>query len=280
MSEDIIRDWLQTAGKYKLLSKEEEQSLARRIQFAIAQGKCDRKAEDLMILHNLRLVISIAKFYASRNKGIPFEDLLQEGVCGLQIGAKRFNPDLNLKLSTYATWWIRQSIQRYLANTKTMIRIPIHRLEDYAKVAKAARTLALAGKEIDSNKLAEVMEIKSSRVREILNSVRGSNVFSLNSLVKSQSCTEWVEMMPGSASNDASNDLFPDPVPVKHAIACLPDPVAQEIVILRFGLRDQVPHTFKEISEKVGLKVEAVRLICRRSLVFLKTNHPELKELI
>ena len=159
--DDPVKAYLKEIGQVPLLSAEEEQTLAR----AARAGDADARRR--LSEANLRLVVSVAKRYAGR--GLPFLDLIQEGNLGLMKAAEKFEPDRGFKFSTYATWWIRQSITRAIADQGRTIRIPVHLVEHINRVRKTAgELLRKNGREPTAEEIAVRLEMEPDRVRELL----------------------------------------------------------------------------------------------------------------
>src|SRR5579872_5335769 len=160
-TEDSVRLYLREIGRVKMIKPDEEIELARRI------AKGDLEAKKKLIQANLRLVISIAKKYV--NRGLPFQDLIQEGNLGLIRAAEKFDHTKGFKFSTYATWWIRQAITRAIADQARTIRIPVHMVETINKLLRTSRTLMQNyGREPTTEEIALEMELPVERVREIM----------------------------------------------------------------------------------------------------------------
>ena len=159
--DDPVKTYLKEIGRVPLLSADEEAELARAAQAG------DEEARRRLSEANLRLVVSVAKRYAGR--GLPFLDLIQEGNLGLMKAAEKFEPDRGFKFSTYATWWIRQSITRAIADQGRTIRIPVHLVESINRVKKTAgELLRKNGREPTAEEIAAQLEMEPARVRELL----------------------------------------------------------------------------------------------------------------
>ena len=162
---DALQLFLNEAGRYKLLTAEEEVELAKRIE------RGDKEAKDLMINSNLRLVVSIAKRY--QGHGLSLLDLIQEGIIGLIRAVEKFDYRKGFKFSTYATWWIRQAVQRGVANKSRTIRIPVHIVEREQKIARAERELvAKLGRQPTDQELAKAAKLPLKQVREVKSAAR------------------------------------------------------------------------------------------------------------
>ena len=162
---DALQLFLNEAGRYKLLTAEDEVELAKRIE------RGDKEAKDLMINSNLRLVVSIAKRY--QGHGLSLLDLIQEGIIGLIRAVEKFDYRKGFKFSTYATWWIRQAVQRGVANKSRTIRIPVHIVEREQKIARAERELvAKLGRQPTDQELAKEAKLPLKQVREVKSAAR------------------------------------------------------------------------------------------------------------
>src|SRR5437660_5122944 len=162
---DALQLFLNEAGRYKLLTAAEEVELAKRIEAG------DKEAKDLMINSNLRLVVSIAKKY--QGHGISLLDLIQEGIIGLIRAVEKFDWRRGYKFSTYATWWIRQAVQRGVANKSRTIRIPVHIVEREQKIARAERELTLRlGRQPTDEEVASHAKLSPKHVKEVRGAAR------------------------------------------------------------------------------------------------------------
>jgi RNA polymerase primary sigma factor len=243
--------FLRQAGRYPLLTKDEEVSLAK----AIEAG--DPIAKRRMIESNLRLVVSIAKQY--RGQGVPFLDLIQEGVLGLNRAVEKFDWRRDLKFSTYATWWIRQAVQRSIANSGRTIRLPVHVSDRLRAIERARRSLeASLGREPSDEEIAKAAELTVDAVAETLSLAR--KTVSMHEPVGEDGDSELGDMI---ADPDAGN-------PEELAEAHLRHEKLREglnrlgerkrlILELRFGLDGNDPRNLEEIGRIVGLTRERVR---------------------
>src|SRR3989454_3611963 len=186
---DALQLFLNEAGRYKLLTAEEEVELAKQIE------RGDKAAKDLMINSNLRLVVSIAKRY--QGHGLSLLDLIQEGIIGLIRAVEKFDYRRGFKFSTYATWWIRQAVQRGVANKARTIRIPVHIVERERKVARAERELMTKlGRPPTEPEVAKAAKLPLKQVREVRQAARA--VTSLDKPVGAESDTAFGELVAGS----------------------------------------------------------------------------------
>jgi RNA polymerase primary sigma factor len=257
---DSLQLFLADVGRHKLLTAHEEVVLAK----AIERG--DERAKRRMIESNLRLVVSIAKGY--RGLGVPFLDLIQEGTLGLNRAVEKFDWRRGYKFSTYATWWIRQSVQRAVANHARTIRVPVHVVERQQKLSRAARRLEVElGREATKEELAEATGLPIQHVDEALGAAQAS--VSLNQTV-------------GSDDEGELGDLFadreaPDPFEeaeeslrrqgVRKALDALPER-ERRILELRFGF-DGEPWTLEAIGHELDLTRERVRQLEGQALARL-----------
>jgi RNA polymerase primary sigma factor len=261
---DALQMFLNEAGRYALLTAEQEVELAKRIE------RGDKEAKDLMINSNLRLVVSIAKKY--QGHGLSLLDLIQEGIIGLIRAVEKFDWRKGFKFSTYATWWIRQAVQRGVANKSRTIRIPVHIVERETKIARAERELtAKLERPPTEEEIAKAAKLPLKQVREVRQAARA-----VTSLDK-----------PVGTEGDASlGDLFGDEAPhvdeevhislaeeaLRKAVQSLPDR-EQQVVKLRYGLDgDEDPKSLEEIGRRLGLTRERVRQIEANALERLAVN--------
>ncbi|MDQ2983428.1 MAG: sigma-70 family RNA polymerase sigma factor [Actinomycetota bacterium] len=259
-SADSLQLFLADIGRHKLLTAHEEVVLAK----AIERG--DLLAKRRMIESNLRLVVSIAKGY--RGLGVPFLDLIQEGTLGLNRAVEKFDWRRGYKFSTYATWWIRQSVQRAVANHARTIRVPVHVVERQQKLGRAARRLEVElGREATKEELAEATGLPLQHVDEALGAAQAS--VSLNQTV-------------GADDEGELGDLFadreaPDPFDeaeeslrrqgVRRALDALPER-ERRILELRFGFEGE-PWTLEAIGHELDLTRERVRQLEAQALARL-----------
>jgi RNA polymerase primary sigma factor len=243
--------FLRQAGRYPLLTKDEEVMLAK----AIEAG--DLVAKRRMIESNLRLVVSIAKQY--RGQGVPFLDLIQEGVLGLNRAVEKFDWRRDLKFSTYATWWIRQAVQRSIANSGRTIRLPVHVSDRLRAIERARRSLeASLGREPTDEEIARAAELTEEAVAETLGLAR--KTISLHEPVGEDGDSELGDMI---ADPDAGNPEELAEARLRHeklreGLARLGER-KRLILELRFGLDGNDPRNLEEIGRIVGLTRERVR---------------------
>jgi RNA polymerase primary sigma factor len=248
---DALQLFLNEAGRYKLLTAEEEVELAKRFE------RGDREAKDLMINSNLRLVVSIAKRY--QGHGLSLLDLIQEGIIGLIRAVEKFDWRRGYKFSTYATWWIRQAVQRGVANKAREIRIPVHIVEREQKMGRAERELtARLGRPPTEQEIAKEAKLPLKQVREVRQAARA--VTSLDKAVGEDDGGALGELVAGESpapEEEVSLSLGMDAV--RRAVAALPER-EREVVKMRYGLNGDVePVSLEEIGRRMGLTRERVR---------------------
>jgi RNA polymerase primary sigma factor len=258
MTTDSLQLFLNEAGRYPLLTAAEEVELAKLIE------RGDKRAKDRMVNSNLRLVVSIAKKY--QGHGLPLIDLIQEGIIGLIRAVEKFDWRRGFKFSTYATWWIRQAVQRGVANKSRTIRIPVHIVEREQKIARAERDLiATLERAPTDEELAEKTKLNVKHVREVRSAAR--TVASLDKPVGDDSSSAFGDLI---AHDDASVEeevvvaLGDDAL--HRAILTLP-PREQEVIRMRYGLDvEQEPKSLEEIGRRMGITRERVRQIETQAL--------------
>ncbi len=263
-TQDSLQQFLNEAGRYKLLTADEEVELAKRIE------RGDKKAKDLMINSNLRLVVSIAKRY--QGHGLSLLDLIQEGIIGLIRAVEKFDHRKGFKFSTYATWWIRQAVQRGVANKSRTIRIPVHIVERETKIARAERELmAQLERPPTEEEVARRAKLPVKQVREVRAAARA--VTSLDKPLGDDNAGTLGELFGSderTAQEEVEVSLTED---VLHrALAQLPER-EQQVLRLRYGLdADTDPTSLEEIGRQMGLTRERVRQIEAQALERLAMN--------
>jgi len=249
-SADSLQLFLADVGRHKLLTAAEEVMLAKRIE------RGDVSAKRHMIESNLRLVVSIAKGY--RGLGVPFLDLIQEGTLGLNRAVEKFDWRRGYKFSTYATWWIRQSVQRAVANHARTIRVPVHVVERQQKLSRAARRLEVElGREATKEELAEATGLPMQHVDEALGAANAS--VSLNQTVGADDEGELGDLFADREAVDPFDEAEESlrRQGVRRALEALPER-ERRILELRFGFEGE-PWTLEAIGNELDLTRERVR---------------------
>jgi RNA polymerase primary sigma factor len=258
MTTDSLQLFLNEAGRYPLLTAAEEVELAK----AIERG--DKAAKDRMVNSNLRLVVSIAKKY--QGHGLPLIDLIQEGIIGLIRAVEKFDWRRGYKFSTYATWWIRQAVQRGVANKSRTIRIPVHIVEREQKIARAERELVLQLERAPTDEeVAEKAKLNPKHVREVRQAAR--TVASLDKAVGDDSDTAFGDLVAHESANVEEEVVVALGDDALHrAIATLP-PREQQVIKLRYGFDEEMePKSLEEIGRRLGITRERVRQIETQAL--------------
>jgi RNA polymerase primary sigma factor len=257
---DSLQLFLADIGRHKLLTAAEEVMLAK----AIERG--DLTAKRRMIESNLRLVVSIAKGY--RGLGVPFLDLIQEGTLGLNRAVEKFDWRRGYKFSTYATWWIRQSVQRAVANHARTIRVPVHVVERQQKLGRAARRLEVElGREATKEELAEATGLPIQHVDEALGAAQAS--VSLNQTVGADDEGELGDLFADREAADPFEEAEESlrRQGVRRALDALPER-ERRILELRFGFEGE-PWTLEAIGHELDLTRERVRQLEGQALARL-----------
>lgn len=274
---ESITIYLNEIIKYPTLSKEEEIELSKRIE----QG--DEEAKNLMINCNLKLVVSIAKKY--NNRGLQLIDLINEGNIGLIKAVEKFDYRKGFKFSTYATWWIRQAIERALVNQTKMVRIPVHMNENINKVKKATEKLR--------------RKLKREPTLFELSTECNMSLLTIQKTIDAMQQNISIDGTINEDDNSTLHDILPDPESkadpfkkivqeknrelIMNWIECLNEN-EKELIIKRFGLDGKEPETLDKIGKRLGVTRERVRQIEKRILTklrnHLKTKNIKLEELL
>jgi len=271
---DPIQMYLKEIGKSSFLSAREEKELAKRIEMG------DEEAKNRLALANLRLVVSIAKKYVGRSPNLTLLDLIQEGNLGLFKAVKKFDWRKGYKFSTYATWWIRQSITRALADQARTIRIPVHMIETISKYTKIRKSLLQElGREPLAEEIAAEMGLEVEKVHHIRKIAQ--KAVSLETPVgedkdkQDSVLAEFIKDDKTIAPNtEASRNLLKDRL---KEISGELTPRELKILGMRFGLEDGVMHTLEETGEEFGVTRERIRQIQAKALEKLR-RHKELRK--
>ncbi len=257
-TEDPVRMYLKEIGTVPLLTAEEELRLAKR------KAEGDQKAKDRLIEANLRLVVSIAKRYTGR--GMSFLDLVQEGNLGLIKGVEKFNYDKGFKLSTYATWWIRQSVTRALADQARTIRVPVHMVETINRMSKMQRKLTLElGYEPSPAELAAALDMTESKVLEIMQIAR--EPASLETPIGEEDDSNLGDFV--ADNNTVTPEANVEAVMLREHIDLLLQDLKdreRQVIVLRFGLEDGHPRTLEEVGREFNVTRERIRQIEAKAL--------------
>ena len=262
--DDPVRMYLKEIGKIKLLTPEEELALAKRM----AEG--DEEAHKRMSEANLRLVVSIAKRYVGR--GMQLLDLIQEGNLGLMKAVEKFDYTKGYKFSTYATWWIRQSITRAIADQARTIRIPVHMVETINRVLRTSHSMVQSlGREPTTEEVAQELHMEVSKVEEIMKIAQ--EPVSLETPVGEEEDSHLGDFLPDSDASqppeEASYTLLREQL--EEVLSTL-TPREEQVLRMRFGLTDGKPHTLEEVGKEFDVTRERIRQIESKAL--RKLRHP------
>jgi RNA polymerase primary sigma factor len=261
---DALQLFLNEAGRCKLLTADEEVALSKRIE------RGDKAAKDLMVNSNLRLVVSIAKKY--QGHGLSLLDLIQEGIIGLIRAVEKFDWRRGYKFSTYATWWIRQAVQRGVANKSRTIRIPVHILERETKIVRAERELvAELERQPTDEEIAKRSKLPVKQVREVRKAARA--VTSLDKPLGDESESSLGDIV-ATSEHDFEEEIHVGLTEetLRRAVNALPER-EQEVLKLRYGMDgDEEPRSLDEIGRRLGLTRERVRQIEAQALRRLAVN--------
>ncbi len=259
-----FQQYLRDIAQFPLLTVEQENELAERIR----QGDEEAKLE--MVRCNLRLVVKIARDYA--NLGLPLLDLISEGNIGLIKAVERFDPRKGGKLSTYAAWWIKQSIKRGLANQSKTIRLPVHLVDKIAKIRRVSLQMTEElGREPTDEELAEELGLSAAKVTQL--KAAAVRPASLDATVGDDDATELIELIGDAGAQDPF-ELLRDKnlhTEVGDLLGNL-DERERKILNSRFGLDGSTPKTLEEVGEKFGVTRERIRQLQNIALAKLRKS--------
>ncbi|MDD7351409.1 MAG: RNA polymerase sigma factor RpoD [Clostridia bacterium] len=263
-TDDSVKMYLKEIGQVPLLTTEEEVELAKRM------NEGDVSARDKLSVANLRLVVSIAKRYVGR--GMHFLDLIQEGNLGLMKAVEKFDYERGFKFSTYATWWIKQSITRAIADQARTIRIPVHMVETINKLGRVSRNLLQTlGREPSAAEIAEKMGITEDKVIEIQKIAQ--DPVSLEKPIGEEEDSHLGDFIEDNSSVSPAEKAEAAMLR-EHLLQVLSTltPREQEVLIMRYGIKDSRPKTLEEVGKEFNVTRERIRQIEAKAL--RKLRHP------
>jgi RNA polymerase primary sigma factor len=253
-----LAGYLSRIARGNLLTHAEEIDLSERARAG------DRRARKKLIEKNLRLVVSVAKKY--RGYGLPFEDLIQEGNIGLMRAVEKFDPERGFRFSTYATWWIRQAVQRAVADKGRTIRVPVHMGEKVRKVRRARGELsAELGRDPGGEEVADRLGWDPEEVLAVLEAV--PDVTSLNKPLRPEpGAQEFGEFVEDEGAPDPSEEVTQraESLRLWEAVNGLPERL-RHVLVRRYGLDDRKRSTLGELAEELGVSRERIRQIQREA---------------
>ena len=263
-TQDVLTQYLGRVRNGTLLDAHEERDLSRR------SHEGDAEARRRLIESNLRLVISIAKKY--RGRGVPFEDLIQEGNAGLIRAVEKFDPEMGNRFSTYATWWIRQAVTRAVADHARTVRLPAHVVDALYRLRRAENALSIElGRDATEEELVERLGVKpeeARRLREV-----SQPISSIHARINADEGSEFGELLPDERSGDdyARVEVGQWELALVEAVRSLPEREAR-IIEMRHGLDGSETLTLREVSEELGISQERARQVEIKALRTIRTG--------
>jgi RNA polymerase primary sigma factor len=255
---DLIPGYFAHIDRGQLLTHAEEIDLSKRAKAG------DKRARQRLIEKNLRLVISVAKKY--RGMGLPFEDLIQEGNVGLMRAVEKFDPDRGWRFSTYATWWIRQAVQRAVADKGRTIRVPVHMGDKIRKMARAYNELSTElSREPTDEEVAGRLEWTVEQVRDVKSAMPDATSFN-QPLSSDAEATEMGELIEDERASEVAGTVIGEMELgwLAEAVEQLPER-HRHVLIKRYGLGDEQTATLAQLSEELGISRERVRQVQREA---------------
>ena len=263
---ELIPGYFARIGKGKLLNHQEEIDLSKRAKMG------DKAARQRLIEKNLKLVVSIAK--KSRGHGLPFEDLIQEGNIGLIRAVEKFDPDRGFRFSTYATWWIRQAVQRAVADKGKTIRVPVHMGEKIRKMARTYNELSIELARVPSDEtVAEKLGWSVEGIREVKDAMPGTTTSLNQPLTSEEGASELGEIIEDERSSDTPGTVVSEmeTSELGEAIDKLPQRY-RYVLVRRYGLDDKDPATLAELGDELELSRERIRQLQLKAVHMLKSG--------